>query len=262
MSDQHTPHSHPTGDVFTRAGEDIADLLEANWKLLVGVMVMVIAVGTGVIMYQRSAAKDQANLQGKVAEIAAGFPGASGSMVMPGSAETAILRYEALLGKASGPARYTALMYLGQAYQSVGKADEARARYEELTKGPALFAAMGHMRLGYLAADAADYPAAVAAFQKAASLDAALAVQAKMDAAYVAEASGDSATAITRYTELIKGHPDFVQAREAESRIRVLGGDPDVLLGRAKPTPPALFSAPTGTPEMATPAPAKGTGKK
>jgi len=236
-------------DRFTEAGEGFVDLLEANWKLLVGLVVVIIMTVSGAVAFKRASETRQADLQGQVAAIASIYPGDPDATVPPGAEAAAVAaeKYQAFLNEgAEGPALYMAQINLGRTLEATGDTDKAGASYREALSAPAPFAAVAHMRLGYLAANAGQHTDAAEHFKQAASADRSLAAQASLEMAYMAEISGDTGLAITRYVEVAKAHPESPQEAEARSRIRVLGGDPAELLGENVPEPVAM---PTGNTE-------------
>jgi tetratricopeptide (TPR) repeat protein len=267
VTDRHgPPHIPDDGDRFTRWGEDATSLLEAHWRRLLGAAVVLFVLGGTWVVYDRHRGTREAEAQAEVAHIADQFPGALGSNVPESSIRDAAGRYEAFLKDApSGPARFTAQLYLAQAHEAVGEMDKARTAYEALQNAPRPFSGPARLRLAYLALSQGDTQGASAAFEKVVADDPGLAPQAALELGRVAEQLGQTDAAIAAYRNVSEQFGSTPQAAEAQARIRALGGEPETPApeavtapeepGADTPTEPAAESAPQSPDTPETPAP-------
>jgi tetratricopeptide (TPR) repeat protein len=268
VTDRHgPPHIPDDGDRFTRWGEDATSLLEVHWRRLLGAALVLFVLGGTWVVYDRHRDTRETEAQAEVARIADLFPGAVGSNVPASSIRDAAGRYEAFLKDApSGPARFTAQLYLAQAYEAVGEADQARTAYEALQKAPRPFSGPARLRLAYLALAQGDTRGASAAFEQVVADDPGLAPQAAFELGRVAEQLDQTEVAIAAYRKVSEQYGSAPQAAEAQARIRALGGEPETpapavgMVPQESPGEPPAESAaesatePPDTPE--TPAPA------
>jgi len=248
VTDRHVPPHSPEGsDIFTRLGEDAADRLERHWRTVVGLVVVLLALGGAWALYDHRQEAREAAAQAELAKISDLYPG-SGGTVPESSIRDAATRYESLLKDApAGSARYTARLYLASAYEALDQKNQARAAYEALLKAPPIFAGPARMRLAYLALDEGDPKAASAAFDRVIADAPGLAPQASFELGRMAEAADDKDAAVAAYRNVAKAYPAAPQASEAKARLKALG----VELEPAPPTPPA---APVAEGEKAAPA--------
>lgn len=245
MTDRHAPPHAPEGpDRFTRWGEDAAGLLERHWRRILAVVLVTVALGAAwaVQSHRREAA--EAAAQEGVAKIADLFPGGGGNIpesVIHDAAE----RYQALLKDApKGPARDTAQLFLGEAYEALGQRNQARAAYEALRSAPPVFSGPARMRLAYLALAEGDPQAAGAAFTQVVETSPGLAPQAAFELGRLAEGQGRKEAAVAAYRQVTQAYPNAPQASEAKARLTALGVEPE-------PAPPA--PAPAEAPEAGAP---------
>jgi predicted negative regulator of RcsB-dependent stress response len=239
MTDPAHPHHHPDApDRFTRWGEDAGAWLEDHWRRALGVTVLLVLVGTGWAWYDHSRNVALSAARARVAEIATQFPG-DGDDVPETAIRSALSRYETFLKTAprNSTPYWTARLYLAEAHDALGEADAARAAYEEVLKGPVVFAGPARMRLAYMAVAAGDTQAAGTAFDKIVERYPGLAPQAALEQGRLAEAAKAKDAAIAAYKLVTEKFPETPQASDADARLRALGVVPEP--APAPPTAPA-----------------------
>lgn len=229
LTDRDLPQ-HPGDDRFLAWGEQATGVMERHFRTILMVVVLVVVLGVGWVLFDRSRVKAQTAAQGRLAEIAEIYPG-SGDPVEETSIRLAAEKYEAFLADSpGGTAARMATFYLAQAKEALGEPDAARAGYESLLSGPPEFARLARLRLAYLHMAAGESQAAGAAFESLRTEDPTLAPQAALELGRLAELTADADTAIKQYVVVAKSFPDTSHAVQATMRIRALGGDPDKLL--------------------------------
>jgi len=263
MTDPAHPH-HEAPDRFTRWGEDVGVWLEDHWQRVVGVVVLLVLVGSGWAWYGHSRNAVLSVARARVAEIATQFPGDGGD-VPETAIRSALSRYEAFLKdvpKGTTP-YWTARLYLAQAHDALGEADAAREAYEAVLKAPAVFAGPARMRLAYLAAAQGDTQAAGTAFAKVVEQYPGLAAQAALEQGRLAEAADQNEAAIVAYKLVAAKFRETPQASEADARLRALGVEPEpapapAATAEAAPETEGAPATPAaeGNAEKAPPAPA------
>lgn len=251
MTDPTHPHPHDAPDRYTRWGEDVGVWLEDHWRRALGVAGLLVLVGTGWAWYGHGRNVALAAARARVAEIATQFPG-DGADVPETAVRSALARYETFLNDAPrGSTPYwTARLYLAEAHDALGETDAARAAYEAVLKGPAVFAGPARMRLAYMAVAAGDTQAAGTAFDKIVEQDPGLAPQAALEQGRMAEAANAKDAAIAAYQLVTAKFAQTPQASEADARLRALGVEPE-----PAPAPPAA-AAPEAPGQAETPPPA------
>jgi predicted negative regulator of RcsB-dependent stress response len=276
MTDPAHPHQHPDApDRFTRWGEDAGAWLEDHWRRALGVTVLLVLVGAGWAWYDHSRNVALSAARARVAEIATQFPG-DGDDVPETAIRSALSRYETFLKTAprNSTPYWTARLYLAEARDALGEADAAKAAYEAVLQGPAVFAGPARMRLAYMAIAAGDTQAAGTAFDKIVEEFPGLAPQAALEQGRLAEAANAKDAAIAAYKLVTAKFPQTPQASEADARLQALGVKPEAeaappaaaapapkveVTSPAAPgkveTPPAAAPAPSPAAKGATPAP-------
>ena len=141
-------------------------------------------------------------------------------------------------GSKSAPVAY---YYIGNSYSALGQYDDAIRVYnsfidkfsEQETILPLVYINLGSAYL-----EKSDYNNALSAFRKVLSLKDTLAAdRAVYEMARAYEASGDAASAIEQYDNLIKTYLSSSWSQEAKARLSKLRGDAPVLTGeQAQPT--------------------------
>jgi len=250
MTDPAHPHGHDAPDRYTRWGEDATAWVEMHWQRAVGAVVLLVVMGAGWAWYDHSRSQLLSAARAKVAEIAAQFPGPGDDVPEP-AIRTALSRYETFLETAPKDTTpyWMARLNAAQAHEALGEVDEARAAYEAVMKGPAVFAGPARMRLGYLAAAQGDGKAAGTAFANVVDRYPGLAPQAALEQGRLAEAADQKDVAIAAYQLLAENFRDTPQASEAEARLKALGVTPE-------PAPaPEFAPAPAAEGDAAAPAP-------
>lgn len=135
-------------------------------------------------------------------------------------------------GSKSAPVAY---YYIGNSYSALGQYDDAIRAYqsfidkysEQETMLPLVY-----INLGSAYIEKKDYSNAISAFRNVLSLkDSFAADRVVYEMARAYEASGDTASAIEQYENLIKTHTASSWGQEAKTRLSKLKGDAPVLTG-------------------------------